>query len=178
MTKIADNYQKALFPEAVTDNVWEKANYVKRYYLSFPFYPFRTLCPRYLNMLATMGGSAAKVNNFEFDPTSPMIPANTQINIVFNKRNITNFLPYMLPYNLDGNLGTSQDSLSQAEKLAATKFSLATVGENRQVTTKHYHIKQVAISIKDIYLQVHPPPSSSPLSSPLLAIRITQLFSF
>lgn len=157
ISKVAENHQTSLFPEPVTENVWSKDGYVKRYYLSFPFYPFRTLCPRYLNMLATMGGGGSggsKMNNLDFDPTSPMLPANTQMNIVFHKRNITNFLPYMLPYNLDSNLGTNYDELTLAQKQAATKFQLVEVGQNQQATTRNYLISKVEISIKNIYLQV------------------------
>jgi len=145
--------QHSLFPETNADKIWTEPNYVRRYYLTFPFYPFRTLCPRDLN---TMALSSSSKNTYEFNPTSPLFPANTQLNLVFKKRTSDNFLPFMLPLQLDQTLGSKANSLSATEKGVATTFSVITAGtgENaRDVTTKHV-ITKVEIKVRDVYLQV------------------------
>jgi len=84
--------QDTIFPELAIDNPWESVTAVKRHYMQFPFYPFRTLNTR---DLASLG----PVN--EFDTSSPIFPAHTQLNIVFKRRATESLLSYMLPYNLN-----------------------------------------------------------------------------
>jgi hypothetical protein len=129
------------FPETDADQTWLEPDRVKRYHLNFPFYPFRTLCPRDMQF-------AFKAIH-EFDPTSPIFPANTQINFVFQKRKNRNFLLNMLSYNLPSNLGSTANVLTAAQQTAATQFPLR-VG-NAEV---NHVISRVDISIRDMYLQV------------------------
>jgi hypothetical protein len=145
ITSIASTKQNILFPETKSDRVWTKNDYTKRYYLTFPFYPFRTLCPRDLHLVVETGSS----KTLNFDPTSPLFPANTQINIKFFKRKNLNFLDFMLPYKLDSELGARHQTLTVEQKRTALKFS-ATVGN----ATTNYLIKSVNISVKNMYLQV------------------------
>ena len=135
------NRQSAFFPETNVDLSWEKTNDQKHFHLSFPFYPFRTLCPRDSHMIFN--------KNLEYDSASPLIPANTSIDISFKKRHKNNFLPFMIPYNLDVNLGSSKDSLTADEKKIATSFSVGS-----EATRKTYIITKIEINVKDIYLQV------------------------
>jgi hypothetical protein len=144
LTSIPETKQKIYFPEVEKDKLWERPDHVKRYYLNFPFYPFRTLCPRDMKL--------SLKSNQEFDPTSPLFPANTQLNIVFTKRKENNFLSYMLPFQLDSTLGSSTNTLTAIERAAATTFRVTTVNP---VASADYQITRVDISIKDMYLQVH-----------------------
>lgn len=136
--------QKSLFPETVVDEPWTHADWVKRFQLKFPFYPFRTLCPRDVSM------TSLKTN--EFDTTSPMFPANTQINFVFQRRKKTNFLHYMLPLQLDPNLGTNKTNLSDDEYRALRTFTVP--GATRADPVVTYNISRVDINVRDMYLQV------------------------
>lgn len=150
---MSDGQQKTLFPETVKDKTWEDTTLVKRYYLNFPFYPFRTLCPRDISLLS----SGAKSTLFDFDPTSPLFPANTQLNIVFTKRDVPNFLAYMLPYQLDPAFGTKKNTLTEAERTAALTYTVETpgAGAGAAAVRTRYVIDSVQIQIKDLYLQVH-----------------------
>ena len=124
--------------------------------MSFPFYPFRTLCPRDLASL--------KINSHqhEFDSSSPVVPANTQINFMFTKRNKDKLLNYLLPYNLNMELGTSANQLSDEDRKLALTFSRlepAAAGvAGAGVTRKSYVIKDVEIVINTMYLQVKNSP--------------------
>lgn len=142
---------------------------VKRYYLNFPMYPFRTLCPRDMTMLH------AKPN--EFDGSSPLFPAHTQINFLFRKRKSTNFLNFMLPLTLAPQLGSTANVLTQEEKDAACRFTIRTPGVAGRpavaaadgvaavaavaaipATVTRYIINRVTINVNDMYLQVQSPP--------------------
>jgi hypothetical protein len=139
--KLPSEKQMTYFPETNADQTWLQPDRVKRYHLNFPFYPFRTLCPRDMQF-------AFKAIH-EFDPTSPIFPANTQINFVFQKRRNTNFLLSMLPLILPSNLGSTANVLTPAQRTAATQFTTR-VGN---VDTNNV-ISRVDISIRDMYLQV------------------------
>lgn len=153
---IITNKQLTLFPENSKDQIWSQANYYRNYKLNFPFYPFRTLCPRDFNILSSPSSSSSSLSS-EFYPTSPIFPGNTQININFKKRNVTNFLPYMLPFKLSQSTGSTHSVLSAEQKKEATKFELeSTVGEGadaRKVKTT-YIVTNVQVQIKSMYLQV------------------------
>ena len=144
LTRLPNAKQKTLFPENDVDVSYSKMNWVKKYYLKFPFYPFRTLCPREVNM------STSKSN--EFDNTSPVFPANTQINFVFQKRKKKNFLKYMLPLKLDPSLGTNSKELT-AEQFAQTLTFTAAPATGAAVGIR-YVITRVDIDVKDMYMQV------------------------
>jgi len=154
LSHIPSSKQECFFPESLEDKIWQNTNYVRRYHLNFPFYPFRTLCPRDLHRLALT--SSSKNSSFDFNSTSPLFPANTQINIVLKKRNTNNFLPYMLAYHLDQSLGSSSMSLTEQQKNTATSYTVLTrgTGDNAAVVTNKYIITKVEIKIYDIYMQV------------------------
>jgi hypothetical protein len=141
ITTIPSKHQSRIFPESSVDNPWEKLDTVKRFYLSFPFYPFRTLAPR----------DAFCVFNkqLDYDTSSPLFPANTHINITFKKRQNTNFLSFMIPFKLDPTLGSKKESITSGEKISATSFI-----EGTGATKKTFVITRVDISVKNIYLQV------------------------
>jgi hypothetical protein len=152
LTKVAERTQTHLFPGVMNDRPWEDVQQFKRYQLSFPFYPFRTLCPRELANLKI-------TQKHEFDSSSPIIPANTQINIVFNRRNQEKLINYILPFNLNMALGTSNIQLTDDERQQALTFSVLTppaagAAAGAVATRQNYVISQVAIVIKDMYLQV------------------------
>ncbi len=118
--------------------------------LSFPMYPCRTLCPRdAYNMNILKGG------NSEFDQTSPLLPANTQLNIKFTRRPAAHLLSYMLPTNLNLNLGASHNALTQTERNNALNFTTpAEGGRNAAAVDTQYTITGIAINIQNMYLQV------------------------
>ena len=154
LKKLAEDNQHALFPETDKDQSWNKPTTKKRYYLTFPFYPFRTLSPRHLWRVAANGSGKSL---FEFDANAPIMPANTQMDIVFTKRNTTNFINYMLPLAIAPDLGAQKSKLTAVERAAALSFviNVPRTGENAQGTEERTMIiKRVEINIADMYLQV------------------------
>jgi hypothetical protein len=151
LLQISKTKQSTLFPESDVDKSWEKTDVEKKYFLNFPFYPFRTLNSRDLNLLTS---SSSSKKPLEFDHSSPLFPAHTQLDLVFQKRKKDNFLPYMLPYSLPPTLGSTNKALTAEELKQATLFSVVTRNNaNAEVSTK-YIIKKVEIKVSDIYLQV------------------------
>jgi hypothetical protein len=144
-------HEKTLFPGDETSHAFANNKY-RRHMLSFPMYPFRTLCPRdAYNMNILKGG------NSEFDQTSPLLPANTQLNIKFTRRPAAHLLSYMLPTNLNLNLGASHNALTQLERNAALNFTVTTPaagGRNAAPVDTQYTITGIAINIQNMYLQV------------------------
>jgi hypothetical protein len=95
-------------------------------------------------------------NSSEFDQTSPLFPANTQLNIKFTRRTAANLLNYMLPTNLNLDLGAANNSLTQNQRNDALNFSVTTpaaVEDDPPVVTQ-YVITGIAINIQNMYLQV------------------------
>jgi len=145
LTKVGDvaaKHQTVYFPEDKSTQPWLAVTQVKRYRLSFPFYPFRTLCPRELAM--------AKMLPSSFDAASPLFPAHTQLNITLKRRTDRNFLNFMLPENLVVTAGNTVGTLTAAERATATEF---TVTDAAGVGTD-YRIKSVAVNLSSAYLQV------------------------
>lgn len=150
--------QSHLFPGTSADEPWTNVNSFKRFFLHFPFYPFRTLCPRDLINFKSS-------NQLEFDASSPMIPANTQININF-KRRTEKLLDYMLPFNLDMEQGTITNQLTADTRKMALRFTVPqppaapaappAVGAPPAAPLQPltYIISKVEVVIDDLYLQV------------------------
>lgn len=156
LPKLVEDKQKILFPETAADRFYADATKVKRYYLSLPFYPFRTLGPRDLQNYT---GLVSHRHSFDYNPISPLFPANTQLDIVLKMRKDRNFLPYMLPYQLDQSYGSSQSRLTVDQQKNALKFTTVTKTPAQgdapaTETTNTFIITKVEIDIKDIYLQV------------------------
>jgi len=138
--KSIDKKQNTLFPGLPVDNPWDSTTTVKRHFLQFPFYPFRTLNTRDLSALGAIN---------EFDASSPIFPANTQLNINFKRRNIDSLINFMLPYNLNYKKGSTSKALTLAERSAALKFSVPD-----GAAFKDWSIIGIEIVLKDLYLQV------------------------
>lgn len=147
--RFENEFHKEYFHDITVEKNWENTDTVRRYYLNFPFYPFRTLCPRDLSMLSNQSTKL-----YEFDSTSPMFPANTQVNLVFNKRKRTNFINSMLPYAIDPTTGTKNEALTAEERNQAASFKVITPKADGTVEVVSFIIKRVDITIKNMYLQV------------------------
>ena len=148
---LAKLQKQVYFPEAASTNPWTKVDQNSRYYLSFPAYPFRTLCPRDQFTLQTK----APTNEFN-SAASSILPAHTQLNITFKRRPLTtNFLPFMLAHNLDPIAGTRSASLTAGEFTTARQFSLRAAGVGAAAgAVTNYLITKVDFVIADVYLQV------------------------
>ena len=140
ITRLQDTKYKALFGGTQQD-----AGQFKRYYLNMPFFPFRTLCPRDLSKFHLTRSN-------EFNASSPIYPAHTQIDVTFKKRNLNNLINYMLPYNLPGDLGTNATQLTAAQRRTATSFNLEDA--NDAAVQNAYDITAVNVVLNDLYLPV------------------------
>jgi hypothetical protein len=143
---LANMHEKTLFPGSATAHQYVNTKY-RRHLLSFPMYPFRTLCPRDAHYM--LG------DNSDFDQTSPLFPANTQLNIKFTRRPVANLLNYMLPTNLNLDRGAASESLTVDQRAAALNFTVTApaVGNAAPVVTQ-YSITGIAINVQNMYLQV------------------------
>jgi hypothetical protein len=94
-------------------------------------------------------------DNSDFDQTSPLFPANTQLNIKFTRRPVASLLNYMLPTNLNLNLGAANENLTVDQRATALNFSVTApaVGDADPVVTQ-YNITGIAVNIQNMYLQV------------------------
>ena len=139
-------HEKTLFPGSATAHAYVNTKY-RRHLLSFPMYPFQTLCPRDAHYM--LG------DNSDLDQTSPLFPANTQLNIKFTRRPVANLLNYMLPTNLNLDRGAASESLTVDERAAALNFTVTApaVGDAEPVVTQ-YSITGIAINVQNMYLQV------------------------
>jgi hypothetical protein len=137
--------QTNFFPEDEENDPWDTINQPKRYYMAMPFYPFRTMCPRDSALYP-------KMSSTKYNTSSPIFPANTQMNIVLRRRRNNNFLDYMLPYNLNYQLGNTNNQLTAEQRTAATQFQVinpADANENVEIA-----ILRVDIQLINIYLHV------------------------
>ena len=129
-----------------TGTPWTNLISSRRYYLSFPFYPFRTLCPR---EMATFQSNKHLADKMDYDNASCLLPAHTQMSVTLKRRNIENYLDFMLPFNLTGLAGSLASTLTEAQRNTAVTFQKTVA--NAQVNTK---ITAVNIVINAAYLQV------------------------
>jgi len=112
--------QKIYFPQKTQDSPWTQITSYKRYGLTMPCYPFRTLSHRELFLRQTKPPS----NRFN-TAASCLFPANTQLNVTFHRRPLsTNFLDFLLPENLDTTQGSLTGSLTTEQRKQATRFSV------------------------------------------------------
>ncbi len=123
---------------------WNTPTRVKRYGIALPFYPFRTLSPRELHLRKQLSS--------EFDVASPLFPANTQLNFTFTRR-LDNILNFLLPQNLDVHFGCAKETLTEAERLTATRFRVAADVAGGVAT--QYTINSATLVLKDVYMQVN-----------------------
>lgn len=146
---LANMHQNTLFPGSPANaHVYADTTF-RRHYLSFPQYPFRTLCPREAHRLL-----GAKYR--EFDATSPIFPAHTLLNIKFKRRAVAKLINYMLPTNLNFNLGSRFAILDEQQRNNGLEFTVRGVGPApaNAPTTTNYRITDVKVVINDMYLQV------------------------
>ncbi len=91
----------------------------------------------------------------DFNTTSPLFPAHTQLNIVFKRRTDTNLLNYMLPEDLDTTRGSNYNTLSVAQRQRATQFrSKQNITGADTATDATFTITAVSVVLRDCYLQV------------------------
>lgn len=132
--------QKTLFPDSPAEQPWNTPTTRKRHFLSFPYYPFRTLNTRELAALGPLS---------PFGSSAPMFPAHTQLNISFKRRPNGTLLNFMFPYNLDYSRGSTHKRLTNIERNTALTFRVETAAGFTD-----FKITGIEFNIKDIYLQV------------------------
>ena len=147
LTNMKSSQTEAYFSPSDNTDQWKDPLVFKRYKLQFPFYPFRTLCPR--DMTQT------KMIQDDFNTTSPLFPAHTQLNIVFKRRPDTNLLNYMLPEDLDTTRGSTYNTLTLAHRQRATQFrSKQNITGPDTAADAVFTITTVNVVLRDCYLQV------------------------
>jgi hypothetical protein len=147
LTNMKSSQTEAYFSPSDNTERWKDPLVFKRYKLQFPFYPFRTLCP--CDMTQT------KMIQDDFNTTSPLFPAHTQLNIVFKRRPDTNLLNYMLPEDLDTTRGSTYNTLTLAHRQRATQFtSKQNITGADTATDAAFTITTVSVVLRDCYLQV------------------------
>jgi len=174
--------QRFYFPETTLDQPWTKKDSYKRYRLTFPCYPFRTLSPRELFSRQTK----AVTNDFRMG-ASCLMPAHTQLHVIFHRRPLTtNFLDHLLPENLNAIQGSLSGSLTADIRRAACRFQIpgppaaatadAATPNAAAPAQVSCTLRSVAINLRSVYLQVSSRSSSSSSSdhpSPLTDPRET-----
>jgi len=90
--------------------------------------------------------------------SSPIFPAHTQLDLVFKKNKVTNFVDFMIPYKVDQFWGSNRRNLTNEERETALTYELE-VGErdeegNETVNQVDRVVDKVEIKVKDCYLQV------------------------
>ena len=135
------------FPEDAKESPWIDATAVKRYNLTFPFYPFRTLAPRDMHLFRQSGG--------QFEPSSPLFPAHTQINLTFKRRDKKDLLDFMVPEKLDPLKGSKGGTMTVSDRNESLKF-----GGPLLSPTVPNTVRSVTVKLNDAYLVVRafPPP--------------------
>jgi hypothetical protein len=114
---------------------------LKRYNLTFPFYPFRTLAPRDMHLFRQSGG--------RFEPSSPLFPAHTQINLTFKRRDKKNLLDFMVPEKLDPLKGSKNGTMSATERNDSLEFGGSGLNPPRL-----HNVLSVNVKLNDAYLVV------------------------
>lgn len=144
--------QKNIFYDASSLTPWTNTDTIRRYNLMFPFYPFRTLAPKEL--------FSYQKQQSEYNLSVPaIVPAHTQMNLTFKRREIRNFLNYLLPEDLNQIAGGIKDRLTADERTIATSFEVA--GQPKRTATEAaperviYSIESAEIKLIDVYLQVN-----------------------
>ena len=129
------------FPEDKNLSPWVDTTALKRYNLTFPFYPFRTLAPRDMHLFRQSGG--------RFEPSSPLFPAHTQINLTFKRRDKKNLLDFMVPEKLDPLKGSKNGTMSATERNDSLEFGGSGLNPPRL-----HNVLSVNVKLNDAYLVV------------------------
>jgi hypothetical protein len=100
----------------------------------------------------------------DFDATSPIFPANTQIDIVFKKRNTLNYLNYLHAFQIDPTWGANKKNITSDNHSTTLRIRTAAVSAvsaanvvSAAVSAVDYNITGVRINVKNMYLQVGTP---------------------
>ena len=139
------------YGEAV-DSPWIDATATKRYGLTFPFYPFRTLTPRELYRSRVSANSGGETN-------SPLIPAHVQLNFCFKRRAGPSFLNQMLIEQLPVRAGSLRQDLTADERRLALTYG----GDAADAANPPYTITDVRVKLKNVWLQVRERETLAPL---------------
>ena len=141
LTGVLPLQRAVYFPEDAKESPWIDATAVKRYNLTFPFYPFRTLAPRDMHLFRQSGG--------QFEPSSPLFPAHTQINLTFKRRDKKDLLDFMVPEKLDPLKGSKGGTMTVSDRNESLKFG----GPTLSPTVPHT-ARSVTVKLNDAYLVV------------------------
>ncbi len=136
------------FPENITDEPWTDSKILKRYNLTFPYYPFRTLAPRDMHL--------NRQSSTAFEPHAPLFPAHMQIDLTFKRRQKLDLIDFMLPLNLTPTKGSETGTLTETERNEALGYG----GTGSNPATKH-SVVSVTVALNDVYLIVSSCSSSS-----------------
>ncbi len=129
------------FPEDKNLLPWVDATALKWYNLTFPFYPFRMLAPRDMHLFRQSGG--------QFEPSSPLFPAHTQINLTFKRSDKKDLLDFMMPEKLYPLKGSKGGTMSTTDCNASLKFG----GPTLSLTVPNT-VRSVTVKLNDAYLVV------------------------
>jgi hypothetical protein len=140
--------KESYFPENITDEPWTDSKILKRYNLTFPYYPFRTLAPRDMHL--------NRQSSTAFEPHAPLFPAHTQIDLTFKRRHKLDLIDFMLPLNLTPTKGSETGTLTETERNEALAYG----GPGSNPATKH-SVVSVTVALHDVYLLVSSCSSSS-----------------
>jgi hypothetical protein len=141
LTDVLPLQRAVYFPEDTKVSPWIDATALKRYNLTFPFYQFRTLAPRDMHLFRQSGG--------QFEPSSPLFPAHTQINLMFKRRDKKDLLDFMVPEKLDPLKGSKGGTMTAADRNASLKFGGPTLSPTVPNT-----VRSVTVKLNDAYLVV------------------------
>jgi hypothetical protein len=159
--KIFDKQRPVFFSGADADAPWTDTDAATRFYLNFPFYPFRTLNPRDTVILRPSKSSSPSSLSFnsgmDFDYASCLLPAHTQLSITMKRRR--ELLNYMVPMQLVPTMGDNSNSMTQDERQAALTFTVtqppaAGAAAGAPAVRITYRITSVQVTLDDMVLLV------------------------
>ena len=150
LTNVADMQKNVLFFGTDADAPWANDAARRRYHLTFPFYPFRTLNPHELARSRHVTKEQP-----EGESNSPMIPAHAQLNFCFKRKTGPNLLDQMLIEQLPTRIGAVRQDLTGDERRLALTY-----GGDGAAGNPQYTVTAVRVLLNNCFLQVSPPPLS------------------
>ena len=96
------------------------------------------------------------MNPSSFDASSPLFPANTQLNITMKRRPAAQLLNFMLPENLNADRGSSVGTLTAEERATAVQYTIKEMNnaDPPMAVERNFRVLGVSLLLKDVYLQV------------------------
>ena len=147
LTNVADMQKNVLFFGTDADAPWANDAARRRYHLTFPFYPFRTLNPHELARSRHVTKEQP-----EGESNSPMIPAHAQLNFCFKRKTGPNLLDQMLIEQLPTRIGAVRQDLTGDERRLALTY-----GGDGAAGNPQYTVTAVRVLLNNCFLQVSPP---------------------